>query len=430
MGSDLTGADTKEDVFYGESMIQNFSQSRPEHTNLSLTAQIAISLLAGIVCGIVLILIKKPEWTQYIKVLGTIFLNLVKFTIVPVVFFSLVPGILEMNDIKKLGNIGLKTVLFFTVTTIFALIIGLEVADGMKSFFPPLQMQNAVAAQRAMGGHEFNFIPFIINMIPSNPIEPILQANMLQIIIIAFLVGGAIIITGEKAAPLVSFFNSGNAVSMTLMNIILKLAPIGVFGLVTPVVVENGPMVLSSLAMVIVTVYIAYILQTFIVYPLFLKIFTKYSPLSFFRKLWPAIMFAFASSSSLGTLPINLKCTEKMGCNPQITRFVLPLGATVHMDGTAIYQGVCAIFIATCYGIDLTLGEKMQIVLLSVTASIGTAGVPGSGAIMLAMVLKSVNLPLEGIALLFGIDRILDMGRTIVNIAGDSCVALVVDKDM
>jgi Na+/H+-dicarboxylate symporter len=210
------------------------------------------------------------------------------------------------------------------------------------------------------------------------------------------------------------------------MEMIVRLSPIGVFCLICPVVAENGPSVLGSLAKVLLVAYIGYILHAVVVYSLSVRTLAGMSPLKFFKGMLPAIMFAFSSSSSVGTLPTNLECAEKLGADRDIASFVLPLGATINMDGTAIYQGVCSIFIASCFGISLTFPQMLTIVLTATLASIGTAGVPGAGMVMLAMVLGSVGLPVEGIALVAGVDRIFDMGRTVVNITGDTSCAIIV----
>ena len=215
---------------------------------------------------------------------------------------------------------------------------------------------------------------------------------------------------------------------MKVMGIILRLSPIGVFCLILPVVAENGPQILGNLGLVLLCAYIGYFLHAVIVYSATVKALGGVSPLAFFKGMFPAMAMAFSSASSVGTLPLNLECTERLGARRDIASFVLPLGATINMDGTAIYQGVCAVFIATCYGVDLTLGQMITIVLTATLASIGTAGVPGSGVVMLTMVLESVNLPVAGIGLVIGVDRIFDMGRTTVNITGDAACALVVSN--
>ena len=213
---------------------------------------------------------------------------------------------------------------------------------------------------------------------------------------------------------------------MKCMEMILKLSPIGVFCLLCPVIASNGPTIIGSLAMVLLAAYLCYIVHMMFTYSLTVKTLGGMSPIRFFKEMIPAMMFAFSSASSVGTLPINMEGTEKMDVPNEVSAFVLPLGATINMDGTAIYQGVCSIFIAACYGIHLTLGQMLTIILTATLASIGTAGVPGAGMVMLAMVLTSVGLPVDGIALVAGVDRIFDMGRTVVNITGDASCCVVV----
>ena len=250
---------------------------------------------------------------------------------------------------------------------------------------------------------------------------------MLQIIVMAILVGFAVILLGEKVKSAVDTINRWNDIFMKVMEMILKLSPIGVFCLLTPVIAINGTMIIGSLAKILLVAYICYVFHMVVVYSAALAV-NKCSPKKFFKEMLPAIIFAFSSASSVGTLPLNMACSQKAGASNEVSSFVLPLGATINMDGTAIYQGVCTIFIAACYGIDLTLGQMITIVLTATLASIGTAGVPGAGMVMLAMVLTSVGLPVDGIALVAGVDRIFDMGRTTVNITGDASCAVIVTK--
>lgn len=329
-----------------------------------------------------------------------------------------------MKDIRKVGSIGWKTVVYYLFTTAFAVIIGLIFANLFKGTFQVLQTSDLEyeVAQTT------NFMDTLVNIFPSNIIQPLANASMLQVIVIALFFGFGIILAGEKGEPLAKVIVSLSDVSMIIMELILKLSPIGVFCLITPVVAENGAKILGSLAMVLLTAYISYVVHAVVVYSASVKTMAGLSPVKFFKGMAPAMAMAFSSASSVGTLPLNLECAEKLGAKRDIASFVLPLGATINMDGTAIYQGVCAVFIATCFGIDLTLTEMMTIVLTATLASIGTAGVPGSGMIMLAMVLQSVGLPVEGIALVAGVDRIFDMGRTVVNITGDSACAVVVSS--
>lgn len=390
---------------------------------LSLAVQIFIGLFLGIIAGFVFLALGKSEWSiSYIKPFGTIFLNLIKFIVVPIVLCSIIGGVISMKDIRKVGAIGSKTVIFYMVTTAFAVTIGLIFSNIFKGSYQVLQTTN-LEYEVTQGT---KFMDTLVNIFPSNIIQPLSSATMLQVIVIAFFFGFGIILAGEKGEPLAAVIVSLCDVSMVIMELILKLSPIGVFCLITPVVAENGPKILGSLAMVLLTAYISYIVHAVIVYSLSVKTLAGLNPIKFFKGMAPAMAMAFSSASSVGTLPINLDCTEKLGAKRDIASFVLPLGATINMDGTAIYQGVCAVFIARCFGIDLTLAEMITIVLTATLASIGTAGVPGSGMIMLAMVLQSVGLPVEGIALVAGVDRIFDMGRTVVNITGDSACAIVV----
>lgn len=395
-----------------------------EKKKMSLAMQIFIALVLAIVAG--LLMQKYADFAQsYIKPFGTIFLNLVKFIVVPIVLFSIMCGIISMRDIKKVGSIGLKTVVYYLCTTAFAITIGLIGGNLFKGLFPKV----ATTDLTYEAAEATSFMDTIVNIFPSNFVSPMVEANMLQIIVMALLLGFAIIMIGEeKNTRVVNACNDLNDVFMKCMEMILKLSPIGVFCLLCPVIASNGPAIIGSLAMVLLTAYICYIVHAVVVYSIAVKTMGGLSPLEFFKGMLPAIMFAFSSASSVGTLPINMECVEKMGASKEVTSFVLPLGATINMDGTAIYQGVCAIFIAACYGIHLTLPQMLTIILTATLASIGTAGVPGAGMVMLAMVLTSVGLPVDGIALVAGVDRIFDMGRTTVNITGDASCCMIVSN--
>lgn len=388
---------------------------------LSLASQIFIALVLGIMVGI-LFTGHSSIATTYIKPIGTIFLNLIKWVVTPLVFFSIMAGVISMRDIKKVGSIGLKTVIYYMCTTAFAVTIGLLLANLFKGMFPVLQTTDLAYEASA----SVNFMDTLVGIFPSNFFAPFVEANMLQIIVASLIIGFALLLVDQQKEIEFESVETLNDVFMKSMEMIVKLSPIGVFCLICPVVAENGPAVLGSLAKVLLVAYLAYFLHAVLVYSLAVKIAAGMSPLTFFKGMLPAIMFAFSSASSVGTLPINMECTEKLGADKNISSFVLPLGATINMDGTAIYQGVCAIFIASCFGITLTFSQMLTIVLTATLASIGTAGVPGAGMVMLAMVLSSVGLPVEGIALVAGIDRIFDMGRTTVNITGDASCTIVV----
>lgn len=395
-----------------------------EKKKISLAGQIFIALVLAIIVGICLV--NYVDFANnYIKPFGTIFLNLLKFIVVPIVLFSIMVGVISMKDIRKVGAIGWKTVVYYLCTTAFAVTIGLMIANIAKGFFPVLSTSDLTYEPASTSQ---NFMDTLVGIFPSNFIAPLSESTMLQVIVMALLISFGILLAGEKGKMVADITESLNEVFMNVMELILKLSPIGVFCLLCPVVAENGPKILQSLAMVILAAYICYIIHAVLIYSLSVSVLGKMSPLTFFKEMIPAIIFAFSSASSVGTLPLNMECTEKLGVKREYSSFILPLGATINMDGTAIYQGVCSIFIASCYGIDLTFAQMVTIVLTATLASIGTAGVPGAGMVMLAMVLTSVGLPIDGIALVAGVDRIFDMGRTTLNITGDAACCIVVSK--
>ena len=394
---------------------------------LSLAGQIFIALILAVIAG--LLMQNNADFANdYIKPFGTIFLNLIKFIVCPIVLFSIMAGVVSMKDIKKVGAIGGMTVAYYLVTTAFAITIGLVFGNIFKGAFPALSTTDLSYEAAA----PTSFMDTIVNIFPSNFVKPLLDANMLQVIVMALLLGFAVILIADVAPDanerIINDINDLNNVFMRVMEMILKLSPIGVFCLLCPVIAKNGPMILGSLAMVLLTAYICYVVHAVLVYSLTVKCIAKISPIQFFKKMAPAMMFAFSSASSVGTLPLNMECVTNLGASREVSSFVLPLGATINMDGTAIYQGVCAIFIAACYGINLSMSQMLTIVLTATLASIGTAGVPGAGMVMLAMVLQSVGLPVEGIALVAGVDRIFDMGRTVLNITGDASCAVCISK--
>ena len=391
---------------------------------LALSTQIFIALVLAIGAGIALT--GNPDFAKsYIKPFGTIFLNLIKWIVCPLVFFSIMAGVVSMRDIKKVGAIGGRTILYYMCTTAFAVAIGLLFANLLKGIFPVLSTAELSYEPAATS---VNFMDTLVGIFPSNFLKPFVDANMLQIIVSSLFIGFALILIGHRFDMEFKAVDICNDVCMKAMEMILKLSPIGVFCLLCPVVAENGPAVLGSLAKVLLVAYMCYIVHAVVVYSISVKTMGGVSPLKFFKGMLPAIMMAFSSASSVGTLPLNMECSEKLGADKEVSSFVLPLGATINMDGTAIYQGVCAVFIASCFGISLTFSQMLTIVLTATLASIGTAGVPGAGMVMLAMVLQSVGLPVEGIALVAGVDRIFDMGRTVVNITGDASCALVVSN--
>lgn len=389
---------------------------------MQLTTKIFIGLALGIVLGI--ILQPNPEIAnKFIKPFGTLFLNLIKLVIVPLVFSSLVVGATSMDDVRKLGRIGGKTMAYYLLTTAFAVTIGMILANVTNvggGYTIPVDAKVEIAAAP-------NVIDTLLNIIPSNPLKALVDGNMLQIIAFALIIGAGIIGIGEKGKNLQSFFDSFAEVMYKIIAVVMEFAPIGVFALITPVVAQNGPSVLLPLLKLIIVVYIGCALHAILTYSLTVWGFAKVSPIQFFKGVAPAMVFAFTTASSSATLPINMKrCEDNLGVPKSIASFTLPLGATVNMDGTAIYQGICAFFIAQIYGLELSLTAQLTIILTATLASIGTAGVPGAGMIMLGMVLQSVGLPIEGIAIIAGVDRILDMMRTMINVTGDAACSVIV----
>ena len=394
---------------------------------LSLAAWIFIALVLGCILGGILIAVPGGAAfsARYIKPIGTIFINLLKFIVVPIVLFSMVCGMISMKDIKKVGSIGWKTLVYYIGTTIVALIIGLVLANIFKGSFPQLSTEGLGTWDKATSA---DFMTTLVDIFPSNIIAPFANASMLQIIVIALLIGAGIILAGEKGRPVAELFESLNEVFMKIMMFIIKISPIGVFCMMTWVVATQGPDILSALAKVLGVAYLGYILHAVIVYSVSVKAMGGMSPLKFFKGMIPAMVFAFSSTSSVATLPINKECVVGLGASEEVSSFVLPLGATINMDGTAVYMAVNTIFLATCYGMNLTVGQMLMVVLTATLASIGTAGVSGAGVVMLAMVLTSVGIPVEGILLIYGIDRLFDMGRTTINIVGDAACSIVVSK--
>lgn len=394
---------------------------------MQLWLKILIALVLGVIAGLLLgktasdqsVFLGKLIWA-----VGTIFLNLIKMVIVPLVFASLVAGAASISDIRKLGRIGGKTIVYFLATTAFAIIIGLVLGNIIK---PGLGLTVEAPAGATTTAQTANWLDTIVAIFPTNPIDAMVKAQMLPIIVFALFVGASISLAGKVAEPVGVFFNSFAEVMYKMITGIMAFAPFGVFALIAAVVGKYGPDVLLPFAKLIITVYIGCILHMLLVYAPTVVASAKMSPVKFFKEAAPAMILAFSTASSSATLPVSMKVTEEgLGVKKDIASFVLPLGATINMDGTALYQGVCALFIAQFFGIEFSLTQQAMVVLTATLASIGTAGVPGAGMVMLSMVLASVGLPLEGVAIIAGVDRILDMMRTMVNITGDIACSVFV----
>ena len=394
---------------------------------MSLPLRILIALILGIVVGLVCYFAEWGSFTEnYLKPFGDIFVNLLKFIVVPVVLLSMIDGILSMDDMRKVGSVGIKTVVYFLITTAIACVIGLVFASVFNGagLFPDLSAQLGSANYEA--AEYQGIMATIVAIFPTNMWESFRTANMLQVIVIALFLGGAIMAAKEKGQLCRDFVSSAYSVIEKLMNFIIGLAPIGVFTYMAWVVATQGAEILGSLALVILCAYIGYIVHAVVVYSVSAKAFAGTSPLTFFKKASPAMMFAFTSTSSAATLPVSKECADDLGAEEDIASFVLPLGSTINMDGTAIYQCVATVFIASCAGMQLTIGQMGLVVVTATLASRGTAGVSGAGMIMLAMVLEAVGIPVAYIGLIVAVDRLFDMGRTCLNVTGDIACALCV----
>ncbi|GGC83409.1 sodium:dicarboxylate symporter [Thalassobacillus devorans] len=394
---------------------------------MKLTTKILIGLLLGAAVGLFLHFSAPDLFTTldtYIfSPLGTIFLNLIKMLVVPIVFFSITLGVASLGDPKKLGRIGGKTIAFFLATTTVAITIAIALA---YIFQPGSGNFNTAGAE-----YESQEAPTVIetftNIIPTNPIQAMTEANMLQIIAFSIFIGFALAMLGKKTESVMRVIEQGNEIMMFLVNVIMKFAPYGAFGLLASAIGTMGLDGAKAMAAYMLVVIVVLFIHLFAVYGSAVSFLGKMNPIFFFKKFFPAATVAFSTSSSSATLPISMKTAqEELKVPKPVSSFVQPLGATINMDGTAIMQGVATIFIAQVYATDLAFSQLVMVVVVAVLASIGTAGVPGVGLIMLAMVLNQVALPVEGIALILGIDRLLDMLRTAVNVYGDAACAVVV----
>lgn len=391
-------------------------------TKMSLPIQILIALVLGIIVGLICFFTGMADFTaSYLKPFGDIFVNLLKFIVVPVVLLSMIDGIISMGDMKKVGAVGWKTVAYFLCTTAIACVIGLVFANVFNSagLFPTLSLAEDAVWDKATTA---NFMDTLVGIFPSNLWSAFTTANMLQVIVIALFFGGGIMAAGEKGKLCKDIVFSFYAVIEQVMTFIISLSPIGVFTMMAWVVATQGANIIGSLVIVLLCAYLGYIVHAVLVYSMSAKVFAGMSPVRFFKGAFAAMMFAFTSTSSAATLPVSKECADELGADSEISAFVLPLGSTINMDGTAIYQCVATIFLASCAGVQLSLGQMVTIVVTATLASIGTAGVSGAGMIMLAMVLTAMGIDVNLIMIIYGVDRLFDMGRTCLNVTGDiSC---------
>ncbi len=397
-----------------------------------ISNHILIGLAAGLVFGTLLnFTIADQEWVRSIfidglfAVVGEIFVRFLSMLVVPLVFVSLITGVSSLSDPKKLGRVGSKAVGLYMLTTGIAITLALLATTLVKPGVganPGEPIEREIAEQPSFG-------QVLINMIPKNPVEAMANGDMLPIIIFAILIGLSIALSGESGKRIGRFFVDFNEVVMRLVGFVMLLAPYGVFALITVLAATTGWDTFVGVLTYVVLVLVVLILHVSLTYSFLLKFVGGLSPLQFFSKMRAVLAFAFSTASSGATIPVTLRTVEeRLGADNRVASFTVPLGATINMDGTAIMQGIATGFIAQYFGIDLTLGQYLMVVLMVIMASVGAAGVPGVGLVLLAGVLASVNLPAEGIALILGVDRLLDMTRTAVNVCGDATVTCIVAK--
>ncbi|HOP21447.1 MAG TPA: dicarboxylate/amino acid:cation symporter [Gammaproteobacteria bacterium] len=400
---------------------------------MTLTKKIIIYMIVGAVVGIIINttgLMESPFVGGKLVggvfyVVGKVFLYSLQMLVVPLVFVSLFCGTAALKNPAMLGKIGGKTLTLYLITTGIAITIALSLASVIQpgaGFDLPTDVQ--FSAKQAPP-----FVEVLIGLVPRNPVQAMADGNMLQIIIFSILLGLAATMAGEPGKRVISFFEDFNVIIMKLVKIVMELAPYAVFALIAKVFAEIGIDAIKNLSKYFFTLFFILVLHALVVYPVLLTTLAKLNPLTFLSKMRTAMTFAFGTASSNATIPVSMRTvTERMGVSKSIGSFSIPFGATINMDGTAIMQGVATVFIAQAYGIDLTLSQLVTVVMMSIMASIGTAGVPGVGLIMLATVLTQVGLPVEGIGIIIGVDRLLDMTRTVVNITGDCAVTCIVAK--
>ncbi|MGM9988474.1 MAG: dicarboxylate/amino acid:cation symporter [Bacillaceae bacterium] len=398
---------------------------------MKLTRNILIALILGLIVGLTFNLFMPeifPTINEYLFVpLGNLFVKLIKMLVVPIVFFSIALGAAGIGDPKKLGRIGGKSLLFFLTTTG----IGITIAMIVALIFKPGNVGSFDLANATYEGttEAPSFIDTLLNIIPENPIAAASEGNMLQIIFFAAFLGLGMSLISTKVQTLYKVMEEINELMMKLVSLVMYTAPIGAFALICSSIGQLGLQGMQAMLLYLAVVLLCLFIHAIVTYGTALKLLGNMSPIHFIKNFFPAIAVAFSTSSSSATLPVAMKTVqEKLYVSKSISSFIQPLGATINMDGTAIMQGVATIFIAQVFQVELTFTQMLLVVLTAILASVGTAGVPGVGLIMLAMVLEQVNLPVEGIALIIGVERIIDMFRTSVNITGDAVCAIIVAR--
>jgi len=411
---------------------------------IPLYIKILAGMLLGVVVGIIGVLLGlKNIYSDWIAPFGKIFMNLLKLIAIPLIFVSLIKGVAGLKDISQLSKLGIKTLSFYIVSTVIAISFGLVLVNIIQpgTSFPKDMQEQLISQQKetiekkqeiVKEKKEEGPLRFLVNLVPQNIVKASSNnRNMLQVIFFAIMFGIAIILLPEEKTKTVrNFFDELNDVILKIIDLIMKFAPIGVFALMAAIITDiagddiaNTIPIFKALGLYSLTVIIGLLAMIFVIYPIFLKIFTKRKYLDFYKAILPAQLMAFSTSSSSATLPVTMECADKnLKIDEKVSSFVLPVGATVNMDGTSLYQAVAAVFIAQVFGMDLSIGQQLTIVVTATLASIGSAGVPGAGIVMLIIVLEAIGVPSSGIAFIFAVDRFLDMLRTVVNITGDSTI--------
>ena len=408
-------------------------QKMPEDKKVSLTTKVLIGMGLGIVAGLCINLLGLNAEGSFVfeyvigffHIVGKMFITALKMLVVPLVFFSLIAGVLGIGDINVLGKVGGKSFALYMLTTAIAIAVAITLAATIGIG----EGANMTSAVSFTAKEAPLLSAVLIDIIPGNVFSAMASGKMLQIIFFSILVGISILMVGKKAAPIIELIEISNEIMMKMVNIVMTVAPYAVFALLAKAVSNLGLSLLVDLAGYVLVLIVALMIHLFITLMGILKIFSGMSPAIFLKKMREVQIFAFSTSSSNATIPITLRAvTDRLGVNNSVASFTVPFGATINMDGTAIMQGVATVFIANAYGVELGMTGYLTVIMMSVLASIGTAGVPGVGLIMLSMVFTQVGLPVEGIGLILGVDRLLDMIRTAVNVSGDAVVSVIVAK--
>lgn len=415
------------------------SEKKIEKKKLSLTSKIFIGLIAGVICGVIFNLFVPASYVRdtiiidgICYVIGNGFIKLMKMLVVPLVFCSLVCGASAIGDTKTLGKVGGKTIAFYLATTAIAVTVAISVATLIK---PGIGLNmNMIETENVTVAEKTSAVDTLLDIIPDNPFNSLANGNMLQVIVFALIVGILLAKMGERAELVANFFSQFNDLMMEMTNLVMSFAPIGVFFMLTRTFANLGFDAFIPLLKYMGSVVLGLGVQCFVVYMILLFVFTRLNPFKFIKKFFPVMAFAFSTSTSNATIPLNIETLEeKIGVSRKVSSFTIPLGATINMDGTSIMQGVAVVFAAQAYGVNLGISGYLTVIATATLASIGTAGIPSVGLVTLTMVFSAVGLPVEAITLIMGIDRILDMLRTAVNVTGDAVCTTVVayqNKDL